>query len=537
MKKIIGIFICMLLIVATVLPVTGTLNIDQNKPIFIKDGFSTAPMDDDRWPMHHHDLYPVVFLNGNWSRTFGGNDDDKGYQVKSTSDGGYIIIGSTVSYGSGDIGKPDVWLIKTDENGNEQWNVTFGDEYIDEGYSVQETSDGGYIITGKTWSHSKEDDMWLIKTNANGEHMWDKQMGGEGDDVGSRVEETADNGFIIVGYTSSYGSENNNIWLVKTNDTGVQQWSKTFGENGQDAGFAVHQTSDDGYILTGGYTGDDDIDMVLIKTDDLGNELWKKQFGGGQYDCGYDVQLTRDGGYIVVGDTLSYNDDPGLIVKADIDGNAEWLEILDFYPSGVMQTHENGYAIIGGYYIGVNEAIPILAKTTPSGDLMWEEEFDDIKGFFNSFLLTNDGGYISAGLIDSEEKQEDLILLKRENHKPHIPSITGEQKGEAGKVYHYSFSSIDPDGHDICYNVDWGDGNNEWTGFNPSGEEVTLSHNWSEPDTYTIKAKAKDMYGAESDWAELTVTMPRNRATYNSLFQWFLEQFPILQKILLLLQR
>ena len=257
-----------------------------------------------------------------WTRTFGGTNADEGYSVQQTTDGGYVIIGST--YVTVDQG--DVYLLKTDGNGNLLWTRTFGGIEEDEGHSIQQTTDGGYIITGLTrLSPNFDDDVYLIKTDDNGVEQWSQTFGGVNDDGGYSVQQTTDGGYIITGITSSFGNGYQSVYLIKTNGNGVEQWNKTFGGTDEQWGNSVQQTTDGGYIIIGGTEsfGAGERDVYLIKTDGNGDSLWTKTFGGVEEDEGHSVQQTTDGGYIISGDTQSFGngDEDVYLIKTDSQGN------------------------------------------------------------------------------------------------------------------------------------------------------------------------------------------------------------------------
>jgi hypothetical protein len=297
-----------------------------------------------------------------WSKTFGEIDCDAGYCVQQTSDGGYIIVGATELSGSefsaGNkvaVGE-EICLIKTDADGNETWLKTFGGDKWEVGYYVQQTSGGGYIIVGDTYSYGAGDwDIWLIKTDADGNELWNKTFGGEEFDVGYCVQKTSDGGYILVGATVSYGANLSDIWLIKTDADGNELWNNTFDRTELDSGNCVRQTTDDGYIVEGvtGSYYDNSRDIWLIKTDSDGNEIWDKTFGGADSDTGHCVQQTSDGGYIVIGETVvkEYLITDALLTKLSASGDISWQ--LKFggpeYDTGsyVIQTTDGSYVTTG----------------------------------------------------------------------------------------------------------------------------------------------------------------------------------------------
>ena len=373
---------------------------------------------------------PVNPLGVTFMKTFGGTGYDDGVCVQQTTDGGYVITGGTHSFGAGNC---DVWLIKTDIAGNKVWDRTFGGTGFDVGMCVWQTTDGGYIISGETRSNTSSilPDVWLIKTDSTGNKVWDRTFGGTGNEVGWYVQQTTDGGYIITGYTSSFGVGEGDVWLIKTDITGNEVWNRTFGGLKDDFGHCVQQTTDNGYIITGltRSTGDN---IWLIKTDCDGNKTWDRTFGGTDIDDGKCVRQTTDGGYIITGITDSFGAGVSNVwlIKTDSDGNKTWDRTFggEKYNAGrcVQQTTDGGYIITGSTWIfGVDSFDVWLIKTDSDGNKTWDRTFGGI-GFDWGWCVhqTIDGGYIIAGMVDYYGPGDVCLIKTDEDGRPRNKAVT-----------------------------------------------------------------------------------------------------------------
>lgn len=303
-----------------------------------------------------------------WHKVFGGSDTDDARQVRQLSDGTYIIGGSRV-FPTGTNRNIDFWLIKIDQTGNLQWTKRYGGTGRDELHSLKATSDGGYIMAG--WTASDDGDIsnyhgsndgWVVKINSQGNIQYTKTLGGSNIDMLESVEQTTDGGYIVAGLTRSRDGDVSNYygnydgWLVKLDATLNIQWQKTYGTTSWDEFKSVRQTTDGGYIA-GGTSGEK---FWLVKTDASGNLQWEKKVGGSREDQGHAVRQTRDGGYIMAGWAYSYDgevsENKGFrdwwVVRFDSSGNLLWEKSMGSSAFDnaydIEQTPDGGY-IVAGY--------------------------------------------------------------------------------------------------------------------------------------------------------------------------------------------
>jgi hypothetical protein len=391
---------------------------------------------------------PLLGMAQTWQHTYGDNTNHFGSGVQQTIDGGHIVCGSKES-GNGNT---DVYLLKTDASGVEQWSNTFGGSGNDYAYYIEQTTDGGYIMCGVTSSFGNGlDDIYLIKTDGNGVESWSQTFGGSNNDKGCSVQQTTDGGYIICGFTSSFGNGLDDTYLIKTNANGIESWSQTFGGSNYDQGWSVQQTTDGGYIVSGLSMsfGLGNIAVYLIKTDASGVEQWNQTYGGSASDLSICVQQTIDGGYIIAGQTNSFGaaGDNMYLIKTDVNGVEEWEKTFGGdnrdVSMSVQQTIDSGYILCGSTKsIGNGNYDVYLIKTDENGIESWSQTFggnEDDGGWF--VQQTTDGGYIICGDTESFGGGEsDLYLIKTDGNGYVTSSFTipiSTEKGEIQKITNY----------------------------------------------------------------------------------------------------
>ena len=370
-------------------------------------------------------LASIASAQTSWWRIYGGSIADQGRSVQQTADGGFVVAGLTYSYGAG---SDDIYLIKTNASGDTLWTRTYGGTGSDEGYSVQQTADGGYIVAGMTTSFGAGGgDVYLVKTNASGDTLWTKTYGGTGDGAGYSVSQTTDGGYIVAGLTTVSGDSE--IYLIKTDRAGDTQWTRTYGGPHYDIGFSMQQTTDGGYIITGctfsfGIGTPDCGNVYLVKTNAQGDTLWTRTFGGTDHDLGNSVRQTSDGGYVVVGYTRSFGAGGSdvYLIKTDNAGETLWTRTYGGrtydWGNSVQQTSDGGYIITGSYVPPGGEHFNVcVIRTSSSGDTLWTRAHGGNPAGGadgKSVQQSADGGYIIAGWI-VPSAHYDVYLVKTDS--------------------------------------------------------------------------------------------------------------------------
>lgn len=319
-----------------------------------------------------------------WERTFGGTEREIGWSVQVTGDGGCIIGGLTHSFGAG---QTDYYLIKVDSEGNMEWQRTFGTEKRDMSIHVQNATDQGYILCGTTGYGSDNSDIYVVKTDSNGILDWEKTYGGEASERGGCIRPTADGGYIVCGTTSSYRAGDSDIYLLKISSTGERDWEKTYGGSGRDWSQAVQITSDDGIIIGGNTAsyGQGKQDVYLIKTDHDGNKEWEKTYGGPENEFIFGTEgliQAEDGGFVfcTYGQSFGEGMTDCYVVKTDSSGDIEWEKTFggaqDDGALSVLQMQDSGYLICGyTKSTGAGDRDVYLVKIDQNGNKEWEKTF------------------------------------------------------------------------------------------------------------------------------------------------------------------
>lgn len=364
--------------------------------------------------MKQYLFFPLIILSFNifgqitFERYYGGVGYDGSYCVQQKADEGYIICGLT-SYDENPLNS-DFYIINTDEYGDTIWCRIYPGHSVDGLNCIKLSSEGGYVVTGSTSSFGSGNyDAVLMKIDDDGNIIWCKTYGGSGPDYSTWCLEVGD-GYVLAGITQSYGAGDADIYLVRTDMAGDTLWTRTYGGTGFDQSSEIQKTSDGGYIITGETenVSNGDLDVLLLKVDSNGLLEWQKIYGSNLYDSGRSVQQTNDSGYIIAGHSGSLTTgDDGFIIKTDSEGDTIWTRkfggpaIERLY--SVAQTTDDGYIFAGqttSYGAGSYDVL--LLKSDSIGNTQWFETYGGASGD-GAFCvqLTNDGGFILTGITAS----------------------------------------------------------------------------------------------------------------------------------------
>jgi len=381
-----------------------------------------------------------------WQKAFGGSGDDAANCIRQTADGGYIIAGGSTSQDMDVTGhhtttfntNQDYWIVKISPTGSIEWEQSFGGTDDDQAYWIEQTTDGGYIVSGGSFSVDGDvtgshgaSDCWVLKLSPTGGIVWQKSLGGSGSDIGSCVKQTTDGGYIVAGETNSSdgdvtgfhappaGSANGDMWVVKLSPSGSTEWENCYGTTGSDAAYYIQQTTDGGYMVAGTAALDGSNGMYcVVKLSTSGTVQWRKTYGGSSANDLTSAQQTADGGYILSGNSYSANGDvsgnhgqsDGWIVKINDTGAIQWQKCL----GGSVQDEARTIRQIadGGYIVacitasndgdvtgnhGGNDAW--IVQLSPTGDILWQKTIggtDDEAAV--DIRQTADNGFIFTGL-------------------------------------------------------------------------------------------------------------------------------------------
>jgi len=344
-----------------------------------------------------------------FAKSYGGNGSEGARVIQETSDGGFVVAGVTNSFGAGNY---DWWILKLKNDGSIIWQKAYGGTDADHVYSIHETSNGGYIVAGWTMSFGAGYvDAWVLKLDRDGSIVWQKGYGGNDYDEVRSIQETSDGGFIMAGRTTSFGALDFDAWIVKLNNDGTIAWQKRFDGGGSDYINSIQQTTDGGFIATGFY-GHISGGLWIIKLNSNGTIIWQKTYGitSDEYasEEGYSIQQTSDGGFIVSGSidltgTGQYYD--YWVLKLNSDGTIVWQKAYQYNKNlspwrtaySIQEVSGGGFIVAGStdesgtYYSWI-------LRLNNNGSIVWQKSYGENNCIY-SIQETSDGGFISAGEI------------------------------------------------------------------------------------------------------------------------------------------
>ncbi len=352
-----------------------------------------------------------------WTKKFGGAGIDLGNEIIQTSDGGFAVAGYTTSF---DVVQRDAYVVRLDTLGNIIWQKTYGGNLLEQAYSIKQSLDGGFIISA--FRYGLTSNLWLIKTNANGDTSWTKNIGYDENDFGTNLQLTDDGGLLVVGYTDSdiISNGDRDVWLLKFDSTGNQLWEKTFGGESADEGFKLLKL-DDGNLIIAGYSesfSGGDRDGWIVKTSSSGNFIWSNSFGGGSYDEFTAAAEDEEGNLYFTGTTESSGDRNLWVVKTDSGGNLIFTKSYGGsqweWGHDIKRTSDGNFIVTGFSQSNSTFLRQLwLLKIDEQGDTLWTNLFTSVNGSEGSSVIqTPDNGFAVTGSAGSTSTSTDVWVIR-----------------------------------------------------------------------------------------------------------------------------
>lgn len=348
--------------------------------------------------------------SSSWVKTYGTESPEKASSIEQTNDGGYIMVGftatATPSPSNKEVLLDSFRVLKLKSNGKIDWQKTYIGA-IDYGYVIHQTKDGGYIIAGNTGCYGGNTDAWILKLNNKGKIEWQKTYGGAGANAVYSIQQTSDSGYIVAGFTNCFGAGGKDFWVIKLNSDGLIAWQKAYGGISDEIANSIIQTIDGGYIVTGWTMsfGAGKTDFWVLKLNSNGSIAWQKTYGGAEGEWTRTIIETKDGCYLVSGLTTSFGVSNGdiWIVKLNNDGTIRWQKVYggknDEGANSMQITNDGGCIVTGATTsFGAGSYDAWLLKLNSAGMIEWQKTFGGTGGDWGiSVQQTKDNGYILAG--------------------------------------------------------------------------------------------------------------------------------------------
>lgn len=382
-----------------------------------------------------------------WKEALGGSEEEWGYSLDSTPDGGVIAAGVTYSTDA-NITNPhrngDLWVFRLDANGKPLWNRAFGGNESDYALSVRTIADGGFVVIGTTGSNDGDiqgyhgnGDLFILRLSSSGASVWQKVYGGNRTDEGGDIVQTSDGGFMVTGYTMSDDGDalghrgGGDLWVIRLDSSGSILWQKVFGGTGRDSGSSIIKTKDGGYIICGNtYSINGDItlnhgssDVWVVKIDESGNLLWQKTYGGSQLDWGHSVCELPDGSLLVAGVTASLDGDVSKsrgggdiwILKLTPDGRMIWEKTyggsfsdniwnIRSSPNGTAYLTGETFSVDGDITSNKGDADLYISEIDGNGTVLWQQTLGGRNYESGSWIgIAPDGNILITGTTQSSD--------------------------------------------------------------------------------------------------------------------------------------